>query len=131
MLRSSSTSARRPDPEAAAAALAGPVLELAREHGLVVEPARRALELRPPGSDKGHALRRLVRENAARVVVFIGDDRGDVPAYDMVETLRGEGVAGLTVASASHEVDVLEQRADLVVDGPAGVVAFLESLSAG
>ena len=114
------------DPDAALSELAPVLMKIALNSGLTIEPARMAYELRPPGYDKGRALRSLVEEYAARVVVFVGDDRGDVPAYDMVETLRGEGVTGLTVASASPEVEVLQERADLVVDGPAGVLEFLQ-----
>jgi trehalose 6-phosphate phosphatase len=117
------------DPEATAEQLAPALLTIARDTGLTIEPARRALELRPAGYDKGNAVRALVEENDARAVVFIGDDRGDVPAYDMVDQLRGEGLTGLTVASASQEVDVLEQRADIVVEGPSGVLLFLQVLA--
>ena len=39
--------------------------------------------------------------------------------------LRSEGVPGLLVCSGSDEVAELADRADLVVDGPAGVVALL------
>jgi trehalose 6-phosphate phosphatase len=116
------------DPDAALTAVAPGLMKIALQSGLIIEPARMAYELRPPGYDKGRALRSLVEEHAARTVVFIGDDRGDVPAYDMVDTLRAEGLTGLTVASASKEVDVLEERADLVVDGPAGVLEFLTVL---
>ncbi|MFL6240176.1 MAG: trehalose-phosphatase [Actinomycetes bacterium] len=119
------------DPEAALGEIAPALMKIALNTGLTIEPARMAYELRPPGYDKGRALRSLVEEYAARVVVFVGDDRGDVPAYDMVETLRSEGLAGLTVASASPEVEVLQERADLVVDGPAGVVEFLQWLASG
>jgi trehalose 6-phosphate phosphatase len=119
------------DPDAVLAALEPELTAIAGAHGLAIEPARRALELRPPGYDKGRALRSLVTAYDARVVVFVGDDRGDVPAYDMVEKLRAEGVTGLTVASASQEVDVLQRRADLVVDGPAGVLEFLRAISGG
>ena len=119
------------DPDEALHAVAPGIIKIAWQFGLMIEPARMAYELRPPGYDKGRALRSLVDEYAARTVVFIGDDRGDVPAYDMVDILRSEGLTGVTIASASREVDVLDERADLVVDGPAGVVEFLSTLGNG
>jgi trehalose 6-phosphate phosphatase len=122
---------RTADPDAALSAVSPGLIRIARDCGLLIEPARMAYELRPPGYDKGGALRSFVEEHAAPVVVFVGDDRGDVPAYDVVDTLRAEGLTGLTVASASQEVDVLEERADLVVDGPRGVVEFLQAIGNG
>jgi trehalose 6-phosphate phosphatase len=61
--------------------------------------------------------------------VFIGDDLGDLPAFDAVERLRGEGVPGLLVCSGSTEVSEVADRADLVVDGPEGVAALLQALA--
>ena len=60
---------RAADPEAALARLRGPLGELARL-GLAAEPGRFVIELRPPGVDKGAALTALVRERAARSVLF-------------------------------------------------------------
>jgi trehalose 6-phosphate phosphatase len=116
------------DPNGALSAIAPQLMDIALQAGLTIEPARMACELRPPGYDKGGAVRSFVEEYDARTVVFIGDDRGDVPAYDMVETLRAEGRTGLTVASASPEVEILQARADLVLDGPSGVLEFLLAL---
>ncbi len=42
----------------------------------------------------------------------------------------GRGVAGLTVASRSDEAPAVAEDADLVVDGPSGVVDFLQRLLA-
>ena len=61
--------------------------------------------------------------------MFCGDDLGDVAAFDAVRALRGEDVPGLTVFSGSAEVTELAQSADLVVDGPDGVVDLLSSLA--
>ncbi|WP_040906844.1 trehalose-phosphatase, partial [Streptomyces griseoflavus] len=47
---------RAADPQAAYEALREPLAGLAARHGLVVEPGRLVLELRPPGMDKGVAL---------------------------------------------------------------------------
>ena len=69
-------------------------------------------------------------EYDAGAVLFAGDDLGDLAAYAAVEELRAQGVPGVTVCSRSAEVTALAERADLVVDGPAGVVALLRELSA-
>lgn len=120
---------RAPDPQGALEALREPLAELAAEHGLVVEPGRYVLELRPSGMDKGQALTAFVGERDARSVLFAGDDLGDLAAFDAVERLRGEGVAGVTVCSASQEVGELADRADLVVPGPPGVAGLLTALA--
>jgi trehalose 6-phosphate phosphatase len=117
-------------PDEALAALQPELDALGRRVGLESVPGRRVLELRPPGVDKGGALRALVDHRDARAVLFAGDDLGDLPAFDAVESLRAEGVPGLTVASASDEVVELAERADLQVDGPAGVVRLLRALAA-
>jgi hypothetical protein len=62
-------------------------------------------------------------------VLFAGDDVGDLSAYDAVDELRAAGVPGLTICSDSPEgPEQLRERADLVVDGPEGIVAMLEGL---
>jgi trehalose 6-phosphate phosphatase len=115
------------DPEGALEALREPLARLAAEHGLVVEPGRMVLELRPPGMDKGHALSLFLAERAARSVMFVGDDLGDLAAF---EAVRASGLPGVTVCSGSAEVTALAERADIVVDGPDGVVALLGELAA-
>jgi trehalose 6-phosphate phosphatase len=163
---------RTPAPAAVFDRLRGPLSTLAGEAGLIVEPGRFVLELRPPGVDKGAALRGLVAERVPGAVLYAGDDLGDLAAYDAVEQLRaggppgrpapaatspdspdspdsagsgraggpdepggsdgaGEcGVPGLTVCSASTEEPLLASRADIVVDGPAGVANLLVALAA-
>ncbi|MCM3886397.1 trehalose-phosphatase [Frankia sp. R82] len=120
---------RAADPDAALAALSPALTTLAQEHGLEAAPGKRVLELRPPGHDKGGALHELVAARGARSVLVAGDDLGDLPAFDAVHDLRATGVPGLTVCSDSPEVpNVLRERADLVVGGPAGMVSLLEVL---
>ncbi|WP_081239610.1 trehalose-phosphatase [Streptomyces viridosporus] len=121
---------RASDPQAAFEALREPLADLATRHGLIVEPGRMVLELRPPGMDKGVALMEYAREIGARSVLYAGDDLGDLPAYATVDKLRSDGVPGLLVCSGSDEVTELRERSDLVVDGPAGVVQLLRTLAA-
>ncbi|AZQ72982.1 MULTISPECIES: trehalose-phosphatase [Streptomyces] len=120
---------RADDPQAAYDTLRAPLAALAERHGLIVEPGRLVLELRPPGMDKGVALAEYVRETGASAVLYAGDDLGDLAAFAAVEKLRTEGVPGTLVCSGSAEVAVLAERADLVVDGPAGVVELLTGLA--
>ncbi|WP_327696589.1 trehalose-phosphatase [Streptomyces sp. NBC_00459] len=121
---------RAADPQAAFEALREPLADLATRHGLIVEPGRLVLELRPPGMDKGVALQEYVRETGATSVLYAGDDLGDLPAFAAVEKLRQNGIPGLLVCSgnATEAVTELAERADLVVDGPAGVVQLLTAL---
>ncbi|MFB6810492.1 trehalose-phosphatase [Streptomyces sp. NPDC056387] len=120
---------RASDPDAAFAALREPLAELAARHGLMVEPGRAVLELRPPGMDKGVALTEYLAETGAEAVLYAGDDLGDLAAYAAVEKLRTDGMPGLLVASGSAEVPELASRADLVLNGPSEVVAFLSALA--
>jgi trehalose 6-phosphate phosphatase len=120
---------RTADPEAALAALRGPLGELAARLGLAAEPGRMVIELRPPGADKGTALTGLAAERVARSVLFCGDDLGDLPAFAAVRALRGAGVPGCAVASRSAECPQIADAADLVVDGPAGIVALLAAIA--
>lgn len=121
---------RAADPAAALAALVAPVRMLAGAHGLLAHAGRNVLEIRPPGVDKGVALRSLVDAERPTSVLFAGDDLGDLPAYETVANLRAHGLPGITVASASIETVAVADRADLVVDGPAGIVALLAALAA-
>lgn len=120
------------DPAAALAAVT-PALEAAAARlGLAVEPGRMVLELRPPGVDKGSALRAFLTEHDATAVLYAGDDLGDVAAFDAVREGRGTR-PGLLVCSApatgEPPVAELASRADLVVHGPEGVLALLSALT--
>lgn len=119
---------RAADPGAAFEALRAPLTELAARHGLIVEPGRMVLELRPPGVDKGVALTGYARELGAGAVLYAGDDLGDLPAFGAVERLRADGVPGLLVCSGD-EVPELASRADLRLPGPGAVAAFLADLA--
>ena len=114
-----------PDQEAATAAYAA---EEAHRSGLVARPARMSWELHPPiAVDKGTAVLDLADDFAA--VAFAGDDVGDLPGFDALDELAERGVATLRIAVDSPEAPAeLLDRADVVVDGPAGLVTLLESL---
>jgi len=120
---------RTADPAAALALLLEPLSRLAEHAALTLEPGRLVLEIRPPGADKGTALRELASERAARTAVFCGDDLGDLAAFAAIRGLRAEGIPGCAVASQSTETPRVAEAADLVVDGPPGMVRFLSDLA--
>ncbi len=116
-------------PDAVLAGLRPRLDAVAERAGLEPHPARNALELRPPGYEKGGALLRFRQERRSEAVLFVGDDLGDLPAFDAIEQLREEGVPGIGVVSDSTEVTGLRERADLLLDGPPAVVSFLRGLA--
>jgi trehalose 6-phosphate phosphatase len=121
---------RMADPRAAFDRLLPVLTEAAEARNLTVEPGRMVIEIRSSGMDKGMALRRLVEEYDARAVVFVGDDLGDVPAFEAVRQLRADGMPALLVCSGSEEESRLRDLADVVVPGPEGVLEFLRRLTA-
>ncbi len=120
---------RLADPDGAFERLLPALRERAARHDLAVEPGRRVIEIRAPGMHKGTAVRALAEELDAGGFLFAGDDLGDVEAFTAVRDLRAEGRAGFLVCSGSEEQGALVDLADVVVDGPAGVLAFLRSLT--
>jgi trehalose 6-phosphate phosphatase len=102
-------------------------LQAARS-GLLCRPAKMSVELHPPIEvDKGTAL--LDHTGELRAVCFIGDDVGDLPAFDALDALAPRGVHTVRVAVAGAETDAeLLGRADVVVPGPDAVVTLLRSL---
>ena len=87
------------------------------------------IEVRAHGMHKGAAVHRLVDELGAKAVAFLGDDLGDVEAFNAVDELRRARVpraAGLP--RHSEEENALAERADLVVDGPEGVLDLLREM---
>ncbi|WP_017572431.1 trehalose-phosphatase [Nocardiopsis halotolerans] len=120
---------RTADPDGALALLTPALSELARRADLQVEPGRMVVELRPQGVDKGAALTALVAETSPNVVLYAGDDLGDLPAFAAVTALREQGVRGLNVCSSSDEVTAVAEAADLVVPGPAGLTDLLGALT--
>jgi trehalose 6-phosphate phosphatase len=113
--------------EAAVRAWAG---EEAARTGLEMEQARKAVELRPPlHRDKGTALAEAAAGLAA--VCFLGDDRGDLAAFDALDRLADDGVHTVRIGVRSAEMpDELERRADVVVDGPLAALDVLRALAA-
>jgi trehalose 6-phosphate phosphatase len=107
---------------------ANDVARAAEEAGLRTIGGRKVLEVRPPVDvDKGTAVRRLLDGRGLSRALYAGDDTTDLDAF------RGLDEAGLDVALkvsvGSPEMNPrLLTGADLVLDGPGELLAFLRTL---
>jgi trehalose 6-phosphate phosphatase len=122
---------RRMDDPAGALERLIPVLrKAAAKHDLALEPGRMVVEVRAPGMNKGNAVRTLQKEMHADAMMFVGDDLGDVDAFEAISDLRRRGMVGFLVCSGSQEQRALVELADLLVDGPDGVMQLLKQIVA-
>ena len=102
-----------------------------REHkhtGLELRTAKASIELHPPVEfDKGTVVEAAVGE--CECVCFLGDDVGDLPAFDALDRLRSRGVQTIKIGVRTAEAPpILLARADLVVEGPIGALGVLQTL---
>jgi trehalose 6-phosphate phosphatase len=88
------------------------------------------VEVRAPGMNKGNAVRTLQKELHADAMMFVGDDLGDVEAFEAITELRRGGMVGLLVCSGSQEQQALVELADVLVEGPDGVMQLLKQIAA-
>jgi trehalose 6-phosphate phosphatase len=98
--------------------------------GLLVRRAKMSVELHPPiEADKGTTLETLAA--GLTTVAFLGDDVGDLPAFDGLDRLAATGLTTIKVAiRGAEQSDELVERAEIVVDGPAGALELLRDLLA-
>jgi trehalose 6-phosphate phosphatase len=118
------------DPVAAEATLA-PLLEtVAAAEGLEMLRGKYTLELAPAGQRrKGAAVERLIAASDVDAVLFAGDDRPDLEAFEALDAMRAGGRSVVKVAVAGAETpSELEAAADVVVEGPAGLASLLSAL---
>ncbi|MEX0767076.1 MAG: trehalose-phosphatase [Microthrixaceae bacterium] len=103
--------------------------EVAQESGLVARSARMSVELHPPIEvDKGTVLSSYAASHNGPVL-FLGDDVGDLPAFDACDRLAASGTQAFKILAHSKESDQeLIDRADLILDGPPSVLRFLQQL---
>jgi trehalose 6-phosphate phosphatase len=100
----------------------------AEEAGLDARFGRKVLEIRPSvAADKGTAVRSLLTEAQARNALYAGDDTTDLDAFRGLREAGLEHAIAIAISSAESAPELLEE-ADLVVDGPAGLVSILEGL---
>jgi trehalose 6-phosphate phosphatase len=104
--------------------------DLAARYGLASFRTRFAVELRPPVAiDKGTAVDVLTE--GCSIAAFVGDDVGDIAAFEALARAERTGRLrrGVRVGVRSSEMpDALPAAVEWLVDGPAGVVEFLDAL---
>ena len=85
----------------------------------------------PLGLDKGHAVRKLVRERRLSSVLFIGDDTTDAAGMRAVRELRQAGILrGAAVAVLHNDTpEAVLLAADYTLPGVPGVERFLTWLA--
>ena len=91
------------------------------------EPLPGFTAVHTPGHTRGHVSYLLDRAGG---VLFAGDDLGDLEAFEAVRALRDGGLPALLVCSGSEEQEALAELADVVVDGPGGVLDLLDGFAA-
>lgn len=107
-------------------------LSNAASSGLVMREAKSSIELHPPVlADKGSVVEAKIRDHGDfEVVCFLGDDRGDLPAFEALTRLHEDGVNVVRVGVKTAETpQALLAEADVVVRGPEGALAFLQALT--
>ena len=120
-----------PDPAEARARLLVALQPVATNGGLRLIEGKMVLELVPPGRPlKGGAVERLAGEHALRGVLYAGDDHADLDAFGALDRLAVRGVVTVKVAVRGPETPpALLDAADVVAEGPAGLVALLRQLA--
>ncbi|HEX7248221.1 MAG TPA: trehalose-phosphatase [Actinomycetota bacterium] len=118
------------EPLAAHEALVRLLTPIAAARGLELLPGKMVLELVPAGRPlKEGAVERIVEEERLDAVLYAGDDVADIRAFEALDRLAARGVHTLKVAVHGRETPVaLSDAADMVVDGPAGLVTLLRAL---
>jgi trehalose 6-phosphate phosphatase len=113
------------DPEAAETYLLG-AAEHARDAGLVPRFGRMVLEVRPPlETNKGTAVRYLLRQRGLERALYAGDDTTDLDAFRALDEIEW----GVRVGVVSDEGPRgIADSADVVVQSPAEFLDLLRTL---
>ena len=118
------------DAMSAQARLAAGLAPVARAAGLELLPGKMVIELVPAGRPlKEGAVERIVLDERLDAVLYAGDDVADIRAFEALDRLGAQGLRTVKVAVHGRETPLaLSDAADVVVDGPAGLVTLLRSL---
>ena len=120
--------------EQAARAAIDVIAAHAQETGFEVHWGRKVMEARPPVRiDKGAGISALLARRRVAMALYAGDDTTDLDAFHALKQLVEDGVleravcVGVRSEDGPHEI---EDAADIVVDGTAGMQDLLAALLA-
>jgi trehalose 6-phosphate phosphatase len=118
------------DPTAAQDELARALTPIADRAGLELLAGKMVLELVPAGLPlKEGAVQRIVEAERLDAVLYAGDDVADLRAFEALDRLADGGVHTVKVAVRGLGTPLaLTAAADVVVEGPAGLVTLLRGL---
>jgi trehalose 6-phosphate phosphatase len=121
-----------PDEEEAQAAITQ-VSRAAEDAGFVTHWGRKVLEIRPPVRiDKGAGILRLLHDADLAAALYVGDDLTDVDAFHGLDDLVSSGRIGTAIKVGVRSDEAprqLQQEADFMVEGTAGVRDLLHTLA--
>jgi trehalose 6-phosphate phosphatase len=120
-----------PDPEAAGPPLRAALEGVARERGLHVLAGKKVWELAPIGAGgKGDAVTALLAEVTPTAAMYAGDDLADLDGFAALDRYAdASSVLVRKVAVLGDETPVLlREAADVLVEGPPGLVEMLRGL---
>jgi trehalose 6-phosphate phosphatase len=120
-----------PDPAAARRKLVVALQLVATENGLELVEGKMVIELVPPDRPmKGATIERIAGEAALEAVLYAGDDVADIDGFAGLDRLEQRGLFVVRVAVRGAETpQALLDRADVAVEGPAGLVELLRQLA--
>jgi trehalose 6-phosphate phosphatase len=118
------------DPEVKRLALLGALTPATSAAGGRLLEGKMVLEVVPGGlPDKATAVTRLVTEQGASGVVYLGDDLSDVVVFNEIANRRTKGLPGIAIAVIDGETDAsVAASADLKLNGVSEVEELLERL---
>jgi trehalose 6-phosphate phosphatase len=118
------------DPVAARRSLLAVLGPAAKRERMRLIEGKRVIEIAPEQApSKGDLVEGVVRGEHLEALAYAGDDLPDLEAFAAVERLRSEGIAGVRIAVRSVETpEEVVGAADLVVEGPVGLVELLRGL---
>jgi trehalose 6-phosphate phosphatase len=120
------------DADAAALALRSRLRAVAERAGLELAAGKRVVELVPAGRPlKAAAVDRILADRELRAALYAGDDVADLQAFSALDRAMADGRLDRAVKVAVRGVETPQElldAADVVVDGPAGMVELLRTL---
>jgi trehalose 6-phosphate phosphatase len=104
--------------------------DIVQRHEVWSSPSKMAVELKPPVElSKSKVVLQRGHDLHLTAACYTGDDVVDLSAFDALDELAGEGMHVARIAVDSDEApSELIERADIVVDGPSGVLDLFGSL---